>query len=360
MKATTPIVFALKESICRRVTCCESNKECLECAANNYPSVMPGCVPHWVLGTSNAICVGRHFYSSASICSSVIGVVHTFLLNHVITNADHVKTRTLLFQLMVFWSMKLDKNDVDGELYLINAAIPESNFIIGIGAHIPDLSSEVEFFDVIFLGIFVILSRAFDRRFYNAKVPPNLDDEASCAVAHFKRILDVFSQRFFILLERKVVAHFYVFDRMLGEFAAASVVFAKALHDNQDKDYDDGSGENGVTYEMFRESIEDILKDSHAEVFPYYSHCLDRHHKHFLWTGPELQIFPRSEEFDNILSLSVCGGVLDLPSHLIYDIPLHLIHDLTLDSTPLPPAGKRHDRGDSSDEADKPLRKRRL
>lgn len=79
---------------------------------------MPGCVPHWVLGTSNAICVGRHFYSTSTIRSSVIGIVHTFLLGSTVTNADLLKTRTLLYQLMVFWSRRLDDRGVDGRLYL--------------------------------------------------------------------------------------------------------------------------------------------------------------------------------------------------------------------------------------------------
>lgn len=76
---------------------------------------MPGGVPHWVMGTSNTICVGRHFYSTSTIRSSVIAIVHTFLLNGAATNQDYPETRTLLYQLLVFWSMRLDKTDVDGE-----------------------------------------------------------------------------------------------------------------------------------------------------------------------------------------------------------------------------------------------------
>ena len=76
--------------------------------------LMPGGVPHWVLGTSNAICVGRHFYSTSTIRWSVITIVHTFLLAGTLTDEDHQETRTLLYQLMVFWSLRLDKTDVDG------------------------------------------------------------------------------------------------------------------------------------------------------------------------------------------------------------------------------------------------------
>jgi hypothetical protein len=81
---------------------------------------MPGGVPHWVLTTSNAICVGRHFYSTSTIRSSVIANVHTFLLSRSVTNQDLTVTRTLLYQLLVFWAIRVDKTDIDGEFDLHN------------------------------------------------------------------------------------------------------------------------------------------------------------------------------------------------------------------------------------------------
>lgn len=75
---------------------------------------MPGGVPHWVLSTSNAICVGRHFYAKSTIRSSVIANVHTFLHRGALTNHDIAETHTLFYQLLVFWSTRLDVNDVDG------------------------------------------------------------------------------------------------------------------------------------------------------------------------------------------------------------------------------------------------------
>jgi hypothetical protein len=76
---------------------------------------MPPGVLHLVLSTSNAICVGRHFYASSTIRSSIVGIVHCFCLGPAITNEDALETRTLLYQLLVFWSMRIDHTDVDGE-----------------------------------------------------------------------------------------------------------------------------------------------------------------------------------------------------------------------------------------------------
>jgi hypothetical protein len=76
---------------------------------------MPPGVPHWVLSTSNAICVGRHFYATSTIRLSILGVAHAFLLSGALTNEDHLETRSLLYQLLVFWSMRIDQGDVDGK-----------------------------------------------------------------------------------------------------------------------------------------------------------------------------------------------------------------------------------------------------
>jgi hypothetical protein len=208
------------------------------------------------------------------------------------------------------------------------------------------LSSEEGFFDVVFLGIFVVLSPAFDSRFYGSKPPSHLADEASCAKAHFLRILHTFNERFRILLGGDVVSHSYVVDRMLGEFAAAAVVFAMSVQDNRD---------DGITTLMFQQRVEDILEQSHPKIHRYYSRCLDRVHKHFLWTGPKVDIIPRSEASDLIFAIDKVGIRLDLP-------PPEMIYlDATADDG-IPPDAKSHGQADGVDEGailSRPPRKRR-
>lgn len=86
-----------------------------EYTANHFSRIMRPGTLHWVLGTSNAVCVGRHFYASSTIMISIISLVQTFLLGGALTNASHLETRTLLFQMMHLWSMRVDKRDVDGK-----------------------------------------------------------------------------------------------------------------------------------------------------------------------------------------------------------------------------------------------------
>jgi hypothetical protein len=184
-----------------------------------------------------------------------------------------------------------------------------------VGAHIPDFSSEVEFFDFLYLGVFVVLSTAYDDRFYNGrKPPPRLLKEAAFAIWHFNSLLLRFSQRFIIVLEGQAVSISYVVDRMLGEFAAASVVLAKGIYGSDGDD----EVEDGIPRSALAGQIESILQKSHPEVFPYYSRCVDRGHKDFLWTGPVVQILPRSVAVASTITLMTEGEVLDLPSHSIY------------------------------------------
>ena len=189
----------------------------------------------------------------------------------------------------------------------------------------------VEFFDFLYLGIFVVLSTAYDDRFYHGrKPPPRLFKEAAFAVGHFHSLLHRFSQRYVVMLEGEAVSISYVVDRMLGEFAAASVILAKAIYEFEGYDSDD-EVEGRIPTAQFSENIKNILQTSHPEVFPYYSRCLYGGHKDFLWTGPVVQILPRSNAISSLITFMTKGEMLDLPSHQIYTEDVD-------DELPIPPA----------------------
>ena len=209
------------------------------------------------------------------------------------------------------------------------------------------------FFDILYLGIFVILSPAFDDRFYDAQKPPiALQEEISHAVCHFHSLLHIFSLRFIVLLEEEPVAHSYIVNRMLGEFAAAAVILA------QDVDENDGDveGREGIASSAFVGLVETIIRRSYPNVFHYYSLCLDRRHKHFLWTGPEVQILPRSEELDLVIPTMTNGEMQDFPMHQIYEVDSD--HKSGTSATAVAHVGKRRDRGDSLNLGEKKPAKR--
>jgi hypothetical protein len=75
------------------------------------------------------------------------------------------------------------------------------------------MSLEEEFFDVLYLGIFLILSSAFDVRFYRlSNAQESVLEEAASAVDHLHALLHFFSLRFIVQLGGDLVAHSYVVD----------------------------------------------------------------------------------------------------------------------------------------------------
>lgn len=225
--------------------------------------------------------------------------------------------------------------------------------LLGIiaGAHIPALNSEVEFLDILCLGIFVILSPVFDRRFYS-KPPPSLVKEVAYAVGQFHSLIHIFSLCFIILLEGVAVVASYVVDRMLAEFASAAVVLGKSVLGSEDK-----GDVVGPSISAFPGRIEAILRNSYPQTFPYYKCCLDSGHKHFTWTGPRIQILPLSEDFETVISSSTMGELQDLPGCQIY--PLDVDDAVEVSPATVAQVGKRHHQGNNLDLAEQPPRKRK-
>jgi hypothetical protein len=118
------------------------------------------------------------------------------------------------------------------------------------------VSSETGFFDVLYLRIFVTLSSAYDGRFYFGLKPPGLVAEIVHAICHFRWLLHKFSLRFILLLEGEPVAHSYIVDRMIAEFAAATIVFARAVDVCDTKQ---GGNNDGVKTDQLAENLEVLI-----------------------------------------------------------------------------------------------------
>jgi hypothetical protein len=236
---------------------------------------------------------------------------------------------------------------------------------IALGAHIPDMSSEVGFLDLLYLGIFIILSSAFDTHFYHGEKPSaGLVGEMACAVAHFRSLIHEFSLKFIILLDGEPVKCRYVVDRLLTEFAAATVVLAKAV------EHEAGSKEGDITASELSAKLESILEASYPRVLSYYSRCLELSHSDFIWTGPGLQIVPR-ETAESLLQVTTMGEMLELPTRPIYpadtELPTCEIYpadtrnvDLPSTSTVNRKGEKRPVPGNIENSAAEPSKKRKL
>jgi len=223
-----------------------------------------------------------------------------------------------------------------------------SLLIFALAAHIPSLSSEEDFLDIIYLGIFVILSPAFDRRFY-FKPSPNLVNELTYAIQNFQSLFHVFSLRFMIFVGGQAVAASYIQHRMLAEFAAAAVVLARSFQGpfgEGDKD-----GERGISLNRFQRMVEGIILDSCVDLMPFFASRTDNDHNDFLWSGPTITIIPRSKDVISVLKIAGTGELLDIPGCTIYETAI----DDAL-CGPNPPPKKRHC---SEDEIDNDCKRRK-
>jgi len=63
--------------------------------------------PHAVFTPSNSICHGGHFYSKSTIRDTFYGIVHTFIVGKVATNATHHSSRVFIRRILQFYKKGL-------------------------------------------------------------------------------------------------------------------------------------------------------------------------------------------------------------------------------------------------------------
>jgi hypothetical protein len=122
------------------------------------------------------------------------------------------------------------------------------------------------------LGIFIILSRALDPRFDDLTNPPRaLDDEIASAESHFHSLLHFFSNHYFMMLEDVAMDSSYVVKRLLIEFAAAVLFFAKAIQDSEtgDSEMDDAEeseDQDVIRYSKLKVQLDHIIRQSYPDI----------------------------------------------------------------------------------------------
>ena len=89
------------------------------------------------------------------------------------------------------------------------------------------------------------------------------------------------------IVQGEPVVYTYIINRMLAEFAAATVVFSKAAAEANPE-----GAKHGTASSIVVGHVEDILQSSYPAALHYYSRCMERGHSYFIWTSPNLQILP--------------------------------------------------------------------
>lgn len=96
--------------------------------------MMPG-TRHYVITLQHAITWGRHFIAAATVSRTVIGIVHTFILDLGLTNALHDNTRTLIRRIMIMWTDELDSDESNpGTISAMRCSYPLLTFHISRAA----------------------------------------------------------------------------------------------------------------------------------------------------------------------------------------------------------------------------------
>ena len=188
-----------------------------------------------------------------------------------------------------------------------------------------------------YLGIFVILSRALNPRFYHPpETPQALDNEVASAELHFVSLILYFCTHYCTFLDGVLIDPWYIVKRMLAEFAAAVVVFSQEIDEFQRGDMDmdiDRDEADAIPLSKVKVKVDHIMAQSYPEVMAYYRNCVATRHKKFTWTGPPVTIFPKSEpkDMDDLVGPLMSGGEkLDHPTCPI------LKPDTTLPPSPVP------------------------
>ncbi|PPQ75956.1 hypothetical protein CVT26_005784 [Gymnopilus dilepis] len=124
-------------------------------------SLMRPSTPHIVLTPEPTICQGGHFYSTPTLKDTIIGIVHSFVCNKLITNTIHDPARALLRRIAQFFHEGLveGKFDQDSEEF----------------EHLPKLDTFSGVLDLLSLCNAIILANALDPRTYS--VPGQGEEE---------------------------------------------------------------------------------------------------------------------------------------------------------------------------------------
>lgn len=127
--------------------------------------------PHAVFTVEHSIAVGGHFYSFANIQQTIFGLVHAFVMDTLVTNTEHPKTRVLLFRMLQYvYKFYVEGADPESErsITLYRGQLNSHFSLENVALHLPILDDEmVTFVDILTLCNYCILSNVLDPRTYN-------------------------------------------------------------------------------------------------------------------------------------------------------------------------------------------------
>jgi hypothetical protein len=258
---------------------------------------------HFVITVENSISIGRHFYCASTTLRSVIGIVHTFLMEQGVTNVVHDNVlQSVLRRMMGMWHIRYN----------------ESSYSLD-DHHTPDVSTTEGFLDFVALGTLLELGRVLDRRTYSDKgINKKESAEILAGRRWFRMLQPKIARQYVFYVGNRVTNVASIIKRFLVELAASVVTYKRELDALQDGLFSDKK----LMGEMKR-----FFRVNYKELLWCFLERVERQHKYLSWSGDAISIRKRTSqdswnEYFNFTDFDLYDMTEDpIPSATLSSIP---------------------------------------
>lgn len=187
----------------------------------------------------------------------------------------------------------------------------ESAYLAGLDPHVPDMSTQEGILDIIALGNLLEFSVALSQQHYAGLLGPEAIAEQNAARWRYRVLMNWFGSKYATLIGDEWIHPSYLVNRLLVEFAAALVVYKRAMVN--------GAPEVKICDpSSFQDAIAAHLETDHPSLVPVWEELITQTEGLFYWSGPAIKIRERTAEFKLFLRLSPDGELSQLANRPIY------------------------------------------
>jgi hypothetical protein len=164
--------------------------------------------------------------------------------------------------------------------------------------HIPDITKQDGFLDVVALGNLLELGELLDKRFHLGQLSKQDAEEHRIARFSYHSFQKWFLKQYVLACDESIISPSAVFDRALCQFSASLILYKrKSASVNQtDK----------PPPKMFQAIVEDFFSEVHPGLVNTLKQLVRSEEGSLYWTGPDFSIHDR-EECDKDAELKCFG-----------------------------------------------------
>jgi hypothetical protein len=164
------------------------------------------------------------------------------------------------------------------------------SFLLGHLHHVPDITTNDGFLDVVALGNLLELGEFLDRRFHLGKLSKKDAEEHRISRFNYHSFQKWFLKEYSLVCEQQVVSPSAVFQRSICEFAAALVLYKRRTTDTPRADE--------CSPKKFQQLVEGFFANIHPHLSSTLKRLLENEEGSLHWEGPTFAIRQRLEDLD--------------------------------------------------------------